>query len=370
MKKMLIKQKFLLLLLGCMLPLGMYAQQLTVSGTVTDASDGMGLPGVSVVVKGTQTGTITSPMGDYSLQVNVGDVLQYSFIGFNGEERNVEAGVTRLDVALSTSVIGMDEVVVIGYGSVKKSDATGSVDVVSAKDFNRGAITSPQDLLVGKSSGVVITSSGGAPGSGSTIRVRGGSSLNASNDPLVIVDGVPIDNNNVSGSSNFLSFVNPNDIESFNILKDASATAIYGSRASNGVIIINTKRGKAGSPMRISYDVNTSIASAIKFIDVYSGDEIRQIAMNKKDLFGTDNLSLLWNENTNWQKEIFRTAVSQDNNLSISGALKDIPFRASVGHTNQNGIMKNTNMQRLTGSVSIDPILLDGDLKLNMNVKG
>src|SRR5690554_4289237 len=281
MKKMLIKQKFLLLLLGCMLPLGMYAQQLTVSGTVTDATDGMGLPGVTVVVKGTQTGTITSPMGDYSLQVNVGDVLQYSFIGFNAEERNVEAGVTRLDVALSTSVIGVDEVVVIGYGSVRKSDATGSVDVVSAKDFNRGAITSPQDLLVGKSAGVVITSSGGAPGSGSTMRVRGGSSLNASNDPLVIVDGVPLDNKNVSGSSNFLAFVNPNDIETFTVLKDASATAIYGSRASNGVILITTKKGRAGTPLRINYSANTSVSSAIRYTDVYSGDEMRQIAVSK-----------------------------------------------------------------------------------------
>src|SRR5690554_8027092 len=214
----------------------------------------MVLPGVTVVVKGTQTGTITSPMGDYSLQVNVGDVLQYSFIGFNAEERIIEAGASRIDVALSTSVIGMDEVVVIGYGSVRKSDATGSVDVVSAKDFNRGAITSPQDLLVGKSAGVVITNSGGAPGSGSTIRVRGGSSLNASNDPLVIVDGVPLDNNNVSGSSNFLSFVNPNDIETFTVLKDASATAIYGSRASNGVILITTKKGRAGTPLRITYN--------------------------------------------------------------------------------------------------------------------
>ncbi len=367
---MLIKQKFLLLLLGCMLPLGMYAQQLTVSGTVTDASDGMGLPGVTVVVKGTQTGTITSPMGDYSLQVNVGDVLQYSFIGFNAEERNVEAGVTRLDVALSASVIGVDEVVVIGYGSVKKSDATGSVDVVSAKDFNRGAITSPQDLLVGKSAGVVITSSGGAPGSGSTIRVRGGSSLNASNDPLVIVDGVPLDNKNLNGSSNFLAFVNPNDIETFTVLKDASATAIYGSRASNGVILITTKKGRAGTPLRINYSANTSVSSAIRYTDVYSGDELRQIAVSKRPLYGVSNLDKLGSYNTNWQDEIFRTALTHDHNLSFTGSVSTLPYRMSVGYTNQEGILKNTDMERFTASLNLSPTFFNDDLKVNVSAKG
>jgi TonB-dependent starch-binding outer membrane protein SusC len=361
--------KFFLFLVALFTVVSVSAQQKTVTGSVTDSESGEPLPGVTIAVKGTTRGTITNFDGQFSIDVEVGERLAFSFIGYNPQEFIVGSADV-IDVQLTQSVIGLEEIVVIGYGQVKKEDATGSVTAISADDFNKGNITSAQELLVGKGAGVVITTAGGAPGSGSTIRIRGGSSLNASNDPLIIIDGIPIDNNNVSGSSNVLSFVNPNDIESFNILKDASATAIYGSRASNGVIIINTKRGKAGSPMRISYDVNTSIASAIKFIDVYSGDEIRQIAMNKKDLFGTDNLSLLWNENTNWQKEIFRTAVSQDNNLSISGALKDIPFRASVGHTNQNGIMKNTNMQRLTGSVSIDPILLDGDLKLNINVKG
>ena len=370
MKKMLIKQKFLLLLLGCMLPLGMYAQQLTVSGTVTDASDGMVLPGVTVVVKGTHTGTITSPMGDYSLQVNVGDVLQYSFIGFNAEERIIEAGASRIDVALSTSVIGMDEVVVIGYGSVRKSDATGSVDVVSAKDFNRGAITSPQDLLVGKSSGVVITSSGGAPGSGSTIRVRGGSSLNASNDPLVIVDGVPLDNNNVSGSSNFLSFVNPNDIETFTVLKDASATAIYGSRASNGVILITTKKGRAGTPLRITYNANTSVSNAIRYTDVYSGDELRQIAVSKRGLYGVSNLDKLGGYNTNWQDEIFRTALTHDHNLSFTGSVSTLPYRMSVGYTNQEGILKNTDMERFTASLNLSPTFFNDDLKVNVSAKG
>jgi iron complex outermembrane receptor protein len=259
---------------------------------------------------------------------------------------------------------------VIGYGTVKKSDATGSVVAVTSKDFNKGAITSPQDLLVGKSPGVVITNSGGAPGSGATIRVRGGSSLNASNDPLIIIDGVPIDNSNIAGSSNFLSFINPNDIETFTVLKDASATAIYGSRASNGVIIITTKKGKAGSKMSITYDGNTSIANAIKFVDVYSGDQMRQIALDHIGLYGAESLTKLGTANTNWQNEIFRTAVSQDHNLSLSGSYKTLPYRVSIGYTDQNGILKNTDMQRFTGSISLDPSFLQDNLKVNFNAKG
>jgi TonB-linked SusC/RagA family outer membrane protein len=266
--------------------------------------------------------------------------------------------------------LGLDVVVVIGYGSVKKEDATGSVNVVSSKDFNKGAITSAQDLLVGKSAGVVITPSGGAPGSGSTIRVRGGSSLNASNDPLIIIDGVPLDNNNVSGSNNFLSVVNPNDIETFTVLKDASATAIYGSRASNGVILITTKKGKEGAAMKINYNVNTSVSSPIEYVDVFSGDEIRRIAVEKSELFGVSNLDKLGNYNTNWQKEIFRNALTQDHNVSLAGAYKTLPYRVSVGYTNQEGILKNTDMERFTGAINLNPSLLDGNLKLNINAKG
>ncbi len=346
-----------------------FAQLKTVTGKVTDAGSGEPLPGVTIVVKGTTNGTITNFDGIYSLDVEAGQVLAFSYIGYSAQDVTVGTANT-IDIQLAQSTENLEEVVVIGYGTVKKSDATGSVTAISSDDFNKGNITSPQELLVGKGAGVVITTAGGAPGSGSTIRIRGGSSLNASNDPLIIIDGIPIDNNDVSGSSNFLSFVNPNDIESMNILKDASATAIYGSRASNGVIIINTKKGKAGSPMRISADVNTSIATPIKYTDVYSGDELRQIALDHKGLYSADSFDLLWDGNTNWQKEIFRTAISQDNNFSISGAYKEIPYRASVGLTNQNGILKNTDMQRLTGSVSLDPVLLDGDLKINMNVKG
>jgi len=362
-------KRLFMLTFGIMMSLVVLGQQVRVSGTVTDAADRQTLPGVNVVVKGTLTGTITGTNGEYSLMANPGDVLMFTFIGYLPQEVTV-ADQTVINVVMRTDVQALEEVVVIGYGTVKKSDATGSVAAVSSKDFNKGAITSPQDLLVGKSAGVVITTAGGAPGSGATIRVRGGSSLNASNDPLIIIDGVPIDNNNLSGSSNILSFINPNDIETFTVLKDASATAIYGSRASNGVILITTKKGVAGSPMTISYDGNVSVANAIAFVDVFSGDELRQIALDNTDLFGIDNLDLLGTQNTNWQKEIFRTAVSHDHNLSLSGAVKSLPYRFSVGYTDQNGILKNTDMQRFTGSLNLNPTFFNDALKVNLNVKG
>jgi len=253
---------------------------------------------------------------------------------------------------------------------VKRTDATGSIATVSSKDFNRGAINSAQELLVGKTAGVVITSSGGAPGSGSTIRIRGGSSLNASNDPLIIIDGVPIDNNGLSGNANILNFINPNDIESFTVLKDASATAIYGSRASNGVIIVTTKKGAPGVDMKITYNGNTSISAPTKFVDVYSGDQIREIAFNHKDLFGVDSYNKLGSYNTDWQDEIFRTAVSQDHNVSLTGNTHSVPYRVSLGYTDVNGILMNTDMQRLTGAISLSPSFLKNSLKVNINAKG
>ncbi len=362
-------KRLFMLTFGIMMSLVVLGQQVRVSGTVSDAADRQTLPGVNVVVRGTLTGTITGIDGEYSLMAQPGDVLVFTFIGYLPQEVTV-GNETVINVAMRTDVQALDEVVVIGYGTVKKSDATGSVAAVSSKDFNKGAITSAQDLLVGKSAGVVITTAGGAPGSGSTIRVRGGSSLNASNDPLIIIDGVPIDNNNVSGSSNILSFINPNDIETFTVLKDASATAIYGSRASNGVILITTKKGQAGSPLTVSYDGNVSVANAIAFVDVFSGDEIRQLGLERSSLFGIDNLELLGTQNTNWQKEIFRTAISHDHNLSFSGAVSSLPYRLSVGYTDQNGILKNTDMQRFTGSLNLNPTFFNNALKVNLNVKG
>ncbi len=348
-----------------------YAQEgLTISGTVSDADLNEPLAGVNIVVNGTTIGTSTDVNGQYSIYVpNQETELVFSFIGYN-EETIPVGNQNVINISLTPAIETLEDIVVIGYGTVKKSDATGSVTTVSSEDFNQGAITSAQDLLIGKTAGVVITTNSGAPGSGSTIRIRGGSSLNASNDPLVIVDGVPIDNDNVDGSNNFLSFINPNDIESMSVLKDASATAIYGSRASNGVIIITTKKGKKGMPLSISYNLNASISTPIKYLDVYSGDEFRQIAYDNVDIYDVDDLDLLGNENTNWQDEIFRTTFSQDHNLALSGAYKFLPYRISIGYTDQNGILLNTGLDRYTGAVSLSPTFLDNSLTVNMNLKG
>jgi len=369
MKKNLISFRILLLFVACTFAFQAFAQDIQISGKVSDAKDGLSLPGATVQVKGTTVGMLTDLDGKYSLKVKPGSVLSFTFIGYDPQEVTITSQKT-LDIALQQSSTTLEQVVVIGYGTVKKSDATGSISVTSSKDFNKGAITSPQDLLVGKSAGVVITTAGGAPGAGSTIRIRGGSSLNASNDPLIIVDGVPIDNKGLSGSSNFLNFVNPNDIETFTVLKDASATAIYGSRASNGVILITTKKGQLGGKMKFAYDGNTSIANAIDYTDVYSGDQIRQIAQDLVGINSIDSYAKLGSENTNWQKQIFRTAVSQDHNLSLSGAVKSLPYRVSVGYTDQNGILKNTDMQRTTASLSLTPTMFKNSLKVNFNLKG
>lgn len=364
-----------LFMMLCMLLTGMLysgvtnAQGIKVTGKVSDAANGSALAGVTIQEKGTTNGTITEGNGNFTITVSPSAVLIFSSVGFTPQEIPVN-GKTSFNVVMSISETSLGEVVVIGYGTVKKTDATGSVVAVSSKDFNKGAITSPQELLVGKSAGVVITTSGGAPGSGATIRIRGGSSLNASNDPLIIIDGVPIANSNVSGSPNFLSFINPNDIETFTVLKDASAAAIYGSRASNGVILITTKKGKAGSALSVTYDGNAALSSAIKFLDVYSGDQLRQIAFDHNSLYGAPSFLKLGNQNTDWQKEIFRTAVTQNHNLSLSGAYKSLPYRVSIGYTGQEGILKNTDMKRMTASVSLDPSFLNNDLKLNINAKG
>jgi iron complex outermembrane receptor protein len=347
-----------------------FGQSITVTGTVTDAATKESLPGVSVFIKGTTIGTVTDASGHYSIQSqSTSDVLVFSYVGYQTFETSIN-GRTMIDVEMVVASEQIGEVVVIGYGTVKKTDLTASVSSVSSKDFNKGAITSPQELLVGKAAGVVITTGSGAPGSGATIRIRGGSSLNASNDPLVIVDGIPLDNNNVSGSSNLLSFINPNDIESVTVLKDAASASIYGSRASNGVILITTKKARAGAPLKVSYNVNTSISTPIKFIDVYSGDELRQIAYEKRNFYGADKLLLLGSENTNWQGELFRTAMTQDHNLSFSGSTKYLPYQASIGYTNQTGIMKNTDMQRVTGALNLNPSFFKNTLNVTVNAKG
>ncbi len=346
-----------------------YAQR-DLTGRVTDSEDGNPIPGVNVAVKGTTMGTITDLDGKFNLQISDNAIIVFSNVGYVTQEIPVGTS-TSLTVLLEPSAETKDEVVVIGYGTVKKTDATGSITTVSSKDFNIGAITSPQELLMGKSSGVVITSNSGAPGAGSTIRIRGGSSLRASNDPLIVIDGIPIDNTGIGGMANPLSTINPNDIESFTVLKDASATAIYGSRASNGVIIITTKRSKS-SKLVASYNGNFSIGTPVKLLDVYNGDEFRGIVQDRVDNHGLTSaaLNVLGTENTDWQKEIYQNAFSMDHNVSVAGAIKVIPYRLSFGYTNQDGLLKYSNMQRTTFDLSLNPTFLKDALKIDLNIKG
>ena len=340
--------------------------QITVSGIIT-SEDKQPLIGATVVVKGTGTGMVTDLDGKYSLQVpDQNAVLMISYTGF--AEQQITVGTqTTIDIELKVDVQRLNELVVVGYGSQKKRDLTGSITSVSDKDFIRGNIATPEQLVNGKIAGVQITSNGGAPGAGSRIRVRGGSSLNANNDPLIVIDGVPLDNTGISGSANPLSFINPNDIENFTVLKDASAAAIYGSRASNGVILITTKKGKAGDKMRINFSSVLSSSQKTKIVDVLSADEFRTVVNERGN---AAQKALLGTANTNWQEEIYRPAFSHDNNLSITGAAKNLPYRASIGYLNQNGILKTSNMNRLSGSIGINPSFFDKHLKLDVNLKG
>ena len=361
-----IKQRNKLLIammLGMLLSVQAFAQSLTVTGVVKD-NMGEAVIGANVVVKGTTNGTITDFDGNFTLTANKGDIIVISFIGYQPQE--LPAAVN-MNVILKDDSQLLDDVVVIGYGTVKKDDATGSVTAIKPDKISKGITTSPQDMITGKIAGVNVVSTGGTPGAGATIRVRGGSSLNASNDPLIVIDGLAMDNDGVKGMSNPLSLVNPNDIETFTVLKDASATAIYGSRASNGVIIITTKKGSAGSAPKVSYDGNVSFGKLRSKLDVMTGDEYREYVTN---LYGEEKLPHeLGTANTDWQDEIYRTAISHDHNITISGGLKNMPYRVSLSYTNQNGIIKTSNFERFTASVNLAPAFFDNYLKFNINAK-
>ncbi|QIU94094.1 SusC/RagA family TonB-linked outer membrane protein [Bacteroides faecium] len=365
MKKSLRLKALLTLLVGLFLSIGAFAQQIAVKGHVKDTT-GEPVIGANVLVKGTTNGTITDFDGNFMLNVPKDAILSVSFVGYKSAE--VKAASTVM-VTLEDDSQVLDAVVVIGYGSVKKNDMTGSVTAIKPDKLNKGLITNAQDMMTGKIAGVSVISKGGAPGEGATIRIRGGSSLTAENDPLIVIDGLAMDNKGVKGLANPLSMVNPNDIESFTVLKDASATAIYGSRASNGVIIITTKKGQAGARPTISYDGNVSVSTVKSTVDVMDGDQFRSFI---KDIWGEDSeaYSKLGNANTDWQKEIFRAAVSTDHNLTISGGLKNMPYRVSFGYTNQNGIVKTSKFERYTASVSLAPSFFEDHLKVNANLKG
>ncbi|MDP4264801.1 MAG: TonB-dependent receptor [Bacteroidota bacterium] len=343
-----------------------YSQNKVITGKVTDSKDGSAVAGVNIVPKGGTGGTQSGPDGTYSISVAPSvTVLVFSSVGFTTQEVSL-AGRTLLNISLTTSISSLNEVVVIGYGTRMKKDLTGSVTAVTAKDFNKGTITTPEQLIAGKVAGVQVTSNGGAPGSGSTIRIRGGASLNASNSPLIVIDGVPVDNDGISGAANALALINPNDIESFNILKDASATAIYGSRASNGVIIIITKKGKSGK-MKFNFSTQYSLSTLPKQADVLSPAEFRAYVNSH----GTPaQIALMGNASTNWQDEIYSNASATDNNLSMSGSYKNVPYRVSLGYLSQDGILKTGNLQRKSGSITLNPKLFQDHLKIDINLKG
>lgn len=360
--------KYCTIVMLCCLTSVVWAQSRTVSGTVTSGDDKLPMPGVSVLEKGTSNGVISDANGNFTLQVSgESAVLLISFVGYTTQE--ILAGnQTSVSVTMQPDVANLDELVVIGYGTVKKSDLTGAVDVVSSDRFNQGVVNSPQDLIAGKMAGVNITSISGAPGQTSTIRIRGGASLNATNDPLIVIDDVPITNNQIGGSSNILSTINPNDIATFTVLKDASATAIYGSRASNGVIIITTKRG--GKGLRINYNATATLYTIPKKVDVYTGDEFRDL-VNERYAGQTAITGMLGTANTDWQDQIYEKAFGMDHNLNVSGtALKKLPYRVSLNYNNTDGILKTYNFERTTASIGLDPSFFNNSLKVSVNVKG
>ena len=362
MKRNVVSRFLLLWVVGMLLSVQVFAQGLTVKGVVKD-NTGMGVIGANILVKGTTNGTITDFDGNFTLEAKKGDVIVISFIGYKTQELPATA---TMNVTLQDDTEVLDDVVVIGYGSVKKNDATGSVTAVKPDELSKGITTNAQDMLTGKVAGVSVISNDGTPGGGAQIRIRGGSSLNASNDPLIVIDGLAIDNNGIKGMSNGLSMVNPEDIETFTVLKDASATAIYGSRASNGVIIITTKKGKNGQAPKVSYNGSVSVSTIQKRYDVLDGDEYRTYA---QQIFGDELPASLGTANTDWQDEIFRPAISTDHHVSINGGLKNLPYRISLGYNYNDGIVKTSNFQRFTASVNLAPSFFDDHLKVNITAK-
>ncbi|UYZ64611.1 SusC/RagA family TonB-linked outer membrane protein [Hymenobacter weizhouensis] len=344
----------------------------TVSGRVLDEKN-QGLPGVTVLIEGTNLGGSTNSDGTFSIQ-NVpsgSQTLVLSFVGYTTRRQPITVtGGQNTEVStvtLSENTTLLNEAVVIGYGTQRKQDLTGAVEQISEKQFVKGQVTNPEQLVQGKVAGLQVTTGGGAPGTATAIRIRGGSSLNASNDPLIIIDGVPVDNRSLGGASNPLSLINPNDIESISVLKDASATAIYGSRASNGVIIVTTKRGVQGDKLRINVSSQNSISEPRNYVDVLNGSEFRALVQARGN---ANQRTLTGLASTDWQREILRTAQTTDNNVSLTGAVGKVPFRVSGGYLDQEGLLLRNDLKRYTGALSLTPVLLDGSLRVDANVKG
>ena len=349
---------------GLLLSASAFAQSITVKGNVKDET-GEPVLGATVRVVGQKNGAVTDLDGNFSIAADAKSELEISYVGY--ETVKIQAQ-PNLIVQLKNESQTLNDVVVIGYGVAKKNDLTGSVTAIKPDEKNHALVTSAQEMMQGKIAGVNVTTSNGGPGGGATIRIRGGSSLNASNDPLIVIDGMAMDNQGVKGAPNALAMVNPNDIESFTVLKDASATAIYGSRGSNGVIIITTKKGRGNMKPQVSYSGNVSMSMLAKKYDVLNGDEYRDFINN---YYGADSdaAKLMGDANTDWQDEIYRTAISTDHNVTVAGGVKGMPFRASLGYTDQNGILKTSNYQRYTASLNLSPSFFQDHLKVNANGK-
>ena len=340
-----------------------YAQQITVKGTVKDGA-GEPLMGASVLVKGTSHGTAADFDGNFELKVDKGATLVFSSVGFKSQEVAAKAV---MNITLQEDVQQLGDVVVIGYGVAKKKDVTGSVNLVTTKDFNKGQNLSADQLLQGKVAGVQITSAGGAPGDGQNIRVRGTGSLVLNSNPLVVVDGVPMNDGAIGGSRSILNSINPEDIESMTVLKDASSTAIYGSRAANGVIMITTKKGKMNQEMQVAVNSSISLSQVSDYVDLLSADQYRALVNQTGN---ANQKALLGNANTNWQKEIYQIAPTTNTTIGISGSLKSIPYRLSVGHTYADGTLKTDKFQRATAKLSLTPQFFDKSLRTEFNVSG
>ena len=343
-----------------------FAQNRTITGKVTDSKDGSGVAGVTVSAKGSRAGTTTSADGSFTLSVPSGaTTLVISSVGFATQEVSID-GKNSIGVSLVGTSTVLNEVVVTGYGSVRRKDLTSAITTITSKDFTKGPITTPEGLINGRVAGVQITTPSGAPGAGARILIRGGASLSASNSPLIVVDNVPLDNNGISGAANPLSLINPNDIESFNILKDASATAIYGNRASNGVIIITTKKGKTGK-VKVNFSTLNSLYTVAKKTEVLSAGEFTSMVKSQGN---AAQQALLGTSNTNWQDEIYQNAFGTDNNISLSGGIQKLPYRFSLGYLNQQGILTTGKLSRFSGFLNLSPTLLNNHLKVDFNLRG
>ena len=359
-----IPKRILALFCGLILSLGAFAQQITVNGHVKDAT-GEDVIGATVRVAGQEGGTVTDFDGNFTIKANAGDMITVTFVGY--QDATV-AAAPNVEIVLQDDSQMLENVVVIGYGVAKKSDLTGSVTAIKPDEKNHGLQVSAQDMIQGKIAGVNVTNGGGTPGGGATIRIRGGSSLNASNDPLIVIDGLAMDNQGIKGAPNALAMVNPQDIESFTVLKDASATAIYGSRGSNGVIIITTKKGRKNMAPQVSYNGNVSVSMRQKSLDLLNATEYRNFV---NSYYGPNSAAaaFLGDANTDWQKEIYRTAISTDHNVTVAGGLANMPYRVSMGFTDQNGILKTSKYNRYTLSANVNPSFFEDHLKLNINGK-